>query len=134
MSNIDKQKLYDFLFMYQEHMNNVDSHGDKVEVQMIQFKKDELDYVMDLVANDIDIDKPFIHDPEEKIDLPPGLIKDLIKATRPYWKPLHMTKDEAVTFAKKYLTDRRVIQHGFSIATEYTLLDIIPYIYGDALD
>ena len=47
-----------------------------------------------------------------------------------------MTKDEAVAFAKKYLVDR--IQEDcidiWDLAIEYVLLDIIPHIYGEALD
>ena len=71
-----------------------------------------------------------------------------------------MTKEEAIEFAKKYLADRRddyasipvklvaslggdpkltvpiheAIQRAWDVATEYMKLDIIPHIYGDALD
>ena len=55
-----------------------------------------------------------------------------------------MTKEEAVAFAKKYLEDRKRKGNSVSnpdepywtwkIATEYVLLDIIPHLYGEALD
>ena len=51
-----------------------------------------------------------------------------------------MTKEEAIAFAEKYL-DVRAKRNVFGdptkdwkIAVEYVLLDIIPYIYGEALD
>ena len=105
--SIDKQKLYDFLFMYQEHMEIAKTNMN------IPFKKDELDYVMDLVANDMD---------------PPHKVK--------------MSKEEAVEFATKYLDDRKLdilkipndSGRAWNISAEYILEDIIPYIYGDALD
>ncbi len=55
-----------------------------------------------------------------------------------------MTKEEALAFAKKYLEVRK--REGtnetnpndpywtWKIATEYVLEDIIPYLYGEALD
>ncbi len=60
------------------------------------------------------------------------------------WIQALMSKEEAIAFAKKYLIDRK--RQGtdetnpddlywiWKIATEYVLLDIIPYIYGEALD
>lgn len=69
-----------------------------------------------------------------------------------------MTKEEAIEFAKKYLADRKegytqilpevteklsmiegaviklALDRAWDIASEYIRLDIIPYIYGDALD
>ena len=100
---MNKQKLYDFLFMYQ----------DEVRIDKIPFTKDELDYVMDLIANDID--------PQTKV---------------------HMNKDQAVEFATRYLDDRKLdvlkipndSGRAWNIAAEYILEDIIPYIYGVALD
>jgi len=55
------------------------------------------------------------------------------------------TKEEAIEFAKKYLEVRKMNREQSScpdddpfwvwkIATEYVLLDIIPYLYGEALD
>lgn len=55
-----------------------------------------------------------------------------------------MTKEEAIAFAKKYMGDRK--RKGtdetnpedpywtWKIATECILFDIIPYLYGEALD
>ena len=53
-----------------------------------------------------------------------------------------MTKEEAIKFAKKYLADRKKnyvnnkfgSERAWNIAVEYVLLDIIPFIYGEALD
>ena len=59
------------------------------------------------------------------------------------WKPggfralnqlKYKTKEEAVAFAKKYLSDRKVDSFIWALATEYVLLDIIPHLYGEALD
>lgn len=55
---------------------------------------------------------------------------------------VHLTKEEAIAFAKKYLDDRKadVLEipndsgRAWNIAIEYILLDIIPYLYGEALD
>lgn len=51
----------------------------------------------------------------------------------------HLTKDQAIEFAKKYLESKH---ENFSLdeigiineITEYILLDIIPYLYGESLD
>ena len=60
------------------------------------------------------------------------------------WVQALKSKEEAVAFAKKYLEDRK--RKGtdetnlddpywtWKIATEYVLLDIIPHLYGEALD
>ena len=69
-----------------------------------------------------------------------------------------MTKEEAIAFAKKYLADRKndyvswdpiqtihlsdddviflgeKIRRVWDIAVEYVLEDIIPFLYGEALD
>lgn len=52
-----------------------------------------------------------------------------------------MEKEDAIAFAKKYLEDRKdylsCAEEGYEvydIILEYVLLDIIPYLYGDALD
>lgn len=59
-----------------------------------------------------------------------------------------MNKEKALEFAKKYLSVRRndctietyfkdpvdAAKRAWDIAVEYTILDIIPYLYGDALD
>ena len=57
---------------------------------------------------------------------------------------MELNKEEAIEFARKYLEDRKgnwrgkhesiEIERAWDIAVEYMLLDIIPYIYGDALD
>lgn len=70
------------------------------------------------------------------------------------------TKEEAIEFARKYLADRKegyatvpvkllvilgtgpheaekvqeAITRAWDVCVEYILLDIIPYLYGDALD
>lgn len=83
-------------------------------------------------------------------------------------KEAHMTKEEALSFAKKYFADRKdqyvicswcgeplnelhgkhvscewdleraknesVTKRPWDCAVEYALLDIIPFIYGEALD
>jgi hypothetical protein len=71
------------------------------------------------------------------------------------WRKPPMQKNDAITFAKKYLEVRKVeqmhpinipvhyktpnqlnekLEHVWNVAVEYILLDIIPYLYGEALD
>lgn len=53
-----------------------------------------------------------------------------------------MNKEKAIEFAKKYLENRRKDAlaipddsgRAWDLSVEYFLEDIIPYIYGDALD
>ena len=68
---------------------------------------------------------------------------------------INITKEQAIEFAKKYLEDRRIqykhpinipidkwtikdhnekLEHIMNCFIEYTILDIIPYLYGEALD
>ena len=66
------------------------------------------------------------------------------KHTGVYFTYIKMTKEKAIVFAREYLGDRK--RQGtdetnpddlywiWKIATEYVLLDIIPHIYGEALD
>ena len=74
-------------------------------------------------------------------DLAGPLKQGFLATIHDYEKRLvKMSKEEALDFATKYLKDRvRKDVWGdptrdWEIAVEYILLDIIPYIYGEALD
>lgn len=79
-----------------------------------------------------------------------GFLKSIDDVER---RLVSMTKEEAIEFAKKYLADRRMSNvevmidknrldleasahraRAWDVATEYTILDIITHIFGEALD
>lgn len=83
------------------------------------------------------------------------IISKMIGEIREKKNIIHMSKDKAIEFAVKYLKDRKDqwmtptnipinvktprelndrLSRVWNIAVEYMLLDIIPYLYGDALD
>ncbi len=76
------------------------------------------------------------------------IISKILLEVKEKTNTVHMSKEEAIEFAKRYLNNRRndytvetyfkdpvdSAKRAWDIAVEYILLDIIPYLYGDALD